>query len=226
MTVLADLPNPPPWPGLIYFIDDAFPSAPSPAGLVISTYVDYQAVPWATVAGLLLINKLNTGDMRTYLGLGSAAVENTSAFESSGSIAAAITAHLAASNPHPQYATNSVGSPTSRSLSLATAYQATTTSKPAVVTVNLNSTAGLTLTTGATNTAQIVIGSTNAVASGTGTVIGNYSNSLTGTLVVGLAINTASASPITFVLPANWYFAVRQTSGTVSITSAFDQQIG
>jgi len=122
--------------------------------------------------------------------------------------------------------TFSAGTPNSRSLSLATAFQATNTAKAAVVTVNLSSTANLTLTTGATNTATIVIGSTNAVASGTGTVIGSYNNSLTGSLVVGINMSTTSTSPITFVLPAGWFFAVRQTSGAVTITSAFDQSIG
>lgn len=123
-------------------------------------------------------------------------------------------------------AANVIGSPVSRSLSANTAYQATTNTKPAFVTLNLTSTASLTLTAGATNTAQVVIGSTNAVASGTGTVIGQYSNSLTGTLVVGLAINTAAQTPITFALPVGWFFAIRPTSGNVTISSAYDQSLG
>lgn len=126
----------------------------------------------------------------------------------------------------PTIPTVSIGSPNTRSLALATAYQATASTKPAIVTVNLTSAAALSLTAGATNTADIVIGATNAVASGTGTVIGKYANSLTGTLVVGLAINTSSGAPITFALPAGWFFAVRQTAGTVTITSGFDQAIG
>lgn len=119
----------------------------------------------------------------------------------------------------------SVGSPNTRSLSLATAYQATNTAVASVVTVNLSSTAALTLGGGTTNTADVVIGSTNAVAGGTGTIIGRYANTLTGTLIVGLAVNTNANSTVTFVLPAGWFFAIRQTAGTVSITSAFDQSI-
>lgn len=119
-----------------------------------------------------------------------------------------------------------IGSPTSRSLSLSTAFQSTDTSKGSLVSLNLTSTAALTLATGQTHTADIVIGPTNAVASGTGTVVGRYSNSLTGTLVVGLAINTNSIAPVSFVLPAGWFAAVRQTSGTVTIVSAYDQAIG
>lgn len=121
---------------------------------------------------------------------------------------------------------NAFGSPTSRSISLATAFQATTPTKPAIVTVNLSSSAGLSLAVGTTNTADIVIGATSAVAAGTGTVVGKYANSLTGTLVIGLAINTASAAPVVFALPIGWFFAIRQTAGTVSITSAFDQAVG
>lgn len=118
------------------------------------------------------------------------------------------------------------GAPTSRALSLATAYQATTAGSAAVVTVNLSSTAALSLSGGTTNTADIVIGSTNAVASGTGTIIGRYANTNTGALTIGLNLSTTSASAYTFALPANWYFAIRQTAGTVTIASAFDQVVG
>lgn len=119
-----------------------------------------------------------------------------------------------------------VGTPTSRALSLATAYQATNNAKAAFVTVNLTSSASLSIATGTTNTAEIVIGSTVGVASGTGSLMGPYLNSLTGTLVVGLAVNTGSTTSYTLMLPAGWYFAVRQTAGSVTIASAYDQSIG
>jgi hypothetical protein len=119
-----------------------------------------------------------------------------------------------------------IGAPAARTLSLATAYQAANPAKPALVTVNLTSNANISLSGGTTNTADVVIGATNAVASGTGTTIGKYTNSNTGALTVGLNISTVAANPTTFVLPAGWYFAVRQTAGTVSITSAFDQAVG
>lgn len=120
----------------------------------------------------------------------------------------------------------SIGTPTSRSLSLATAYQATDPTKPAMVTINLTSTANLSLSGGTTNSADVVIGATNAVASGTGTTVGKYSNASTGTLTIGLNTNAIAAQPTTFGLPAGWFFAVRQTSGTVTVTSAFDQTVG
>lgn len=118
------------------------------------------------------------------------------------------------------------GSPVSRTITAATAYQATTNTKPAVVTLNLTSSAALSLAVGVTNSADIVIGSTNGVAGGTGTVVGKYTNSLTGTLIIGLAITTASASPITFALPIGWFWALRVTSGAVTVTSAYDQSVG
>lgn len=118
-----------------------------------------------------------------------------------------------------------VGSPNSRSVSLATAYQATDTAHAALVAINLTSTASISLSGGTTNSATVVIGSTNGVAGGTGTVICNYSNSNTGALTIGLNLSTVSAVPCSFVLPAGWYFAARQTAGTVTITSVFDQSM-
>lgn len=119
----------------------------------------------------------------------------------------------------------SVGAPTSRSVSIATAYQATDTSKPAIVTVTVDSTATLTLTGGTTNAGEIRIGSTNAVATGGGMLLAPYSHALTGTVVVGVSMSIPKPQTYTFVLPAGWYFAVRQTAGTISITSAFDQAL-
>lgn len=119
-----------------------------------------------------------------------------------------------------------IGTPTSRTLSVATAYQATTSTKPAVITVNLSSIASLSLTSGTTNTAIIVIGATTGVASGTGTTIGTYTNSLTGSLAIALNVQTQSGQPLTFVLPAGWYFAILQQTGTVTVSTAFDQAMG
>lgn len=116
-----------------------------------------------------------------------------------------------------------VGSPTSRTLALATAYQATDPTKAALVTVNLTSTANLSLSGGTTNSADIVIGPTNAVAGGTGTTIAKYSNASTGTLTIGLNTNAVAATPTTFGLPSGFWFAIRQILGAVTITSAFDQ---
>ena len=121
---------------------------------------------------------------------------------------------------------NAFGAPTSRTLVLGTAYQASTNTKPAVVTVNLTSTATLTVTGSQVPEAEIVIGATNAVASGTGTKVGVYKNGLTGAVVVGINMNAVQTVPLVFDLPAGWWFAVRQIAATVSIVSAFDQAVG
>lgn len=121
---------------------------------------------------------------------------------------------------------NAFGSPNALTVSLATAYQATTPAKPAVVTINVASTANFSIAGGTTNTADVLIGATNAVASGTGTVVGKYANSVTGTIAAGLNMNSQSTVQYILHLPAGWFFAVRQTGGTVSIVSAFDQAVG
>ncbi len=110
-------------------------------------------------------------------------------------------------------------------VSLATAYQAQDPTRPAVININMNSVASLTLGGGTTNTADIVIGPTAAVASGTGTVIGKYRNTMTGAVIVGVGVNTDASSQIQFLLPIGWFYAVRQTSGTVTIISVFDQAV-
>lgn len=121
---------------------------------------------------------------------------------------------------------NSFGYPTSRSLSLATAYQCTNTAKPCVVTVNLTSSASFSLLGGQTNTADILVGSTSAVASGTGSIVGRYGNSSTAGVAVGIGVATIAGVQVTAFVPVGGYFAVRQTAGTVTITSAFDQAVG
>lgn len=117
------------------------------------------------------------------------------------------------------------GVPAPVTVLLATAYQALDPTRPAVININMNSVAALTLGGGTTNTADILIGATSAVAAGTGTIIGKYRNTLTGTLVIGVAINSDASSQIQFLLPIGWFYAVRQTSGTVSIISTFDQSV-
>lgn len=56
-----------------------------------------------------LLDDATASEQRTTLGLGTAAVENTTAFDAAGTAAAAVAAHLAASDPHPQYLTATEG---------------------------------------------------------------------------------------------------------------------
>lgn len=116
-----------------------------------------------------------------------------------------------------------IGAPNTRTFSLATAYQCTNTAKACIATINITTSTSITLGTGTTNTATIVIGSTNGVASGTGTAIAVNSNSVTG---AGLSLGFNSTSPVTVAIPIGWFLAIRATSGSPTVSSAFDQPIG
>lgn len=120
-----------------------------------------------------------------------------------------------------------VGAPNSRTLSLATAYQATDVTKPAIIEISLQASSSISLGGAVNNEGVIYLGSTSAVASGTGSAVGVYKNNLGGTLVLGLNLSNQAANTYAFGLPIGWYFAVRQTSGSgLSIVSAFDQSLG
>jgi hypothetical protein len=122
---------------------------------------------------------------------------------------------------------NSFGSYTSRALSLATAYQCTNTAIPCVVTITLQSQSSISLSGTSNNEGAITVGNTSGVATGTGTNVATYKNNLGGVLVVGLSITSQQANTYTVMVPAGWYFAVRQTAGTgLQIVSAFDQAVG
>lgn len=122
---------------------------------------------------------------------------------------------------------NAIGYPTARTLSLATAYQATDPSRPAIVTINVTSAATLSLSGGTTITGEVRVGTTNGVASGSGAAVASYTNSSTGTLTIGINTQTVSTVPLVISLPIGGYFALRQTAGSgLTIVSAFDQVIG
>ncbi len=117
-----------------------------------------------------------------------------------------------------------ISSPNTRSLSLATAYQATDTTKPAFVTVILECVATVGIGSPAANTVEMIIGSTNAVASGTGTLADAFRSDLSVTLI---SLGWTGRQSLRANLPINWYFAIRRTAGTgCSISSSYDQGLG
>lgn len=117
-----------------------------------------------------------------------------------------------------------LSNPTVRTLSLATAYQATDPTKATFVTINVTSTSSISLSGTSNNEGGIYIGATNAVATGTGSKVGEYKNSLGGALVVGLTVSSSQTQPYSVMLPAGWYWSVRQTVGTgMTIVSCFEQ---
>lgn len=122
-----------------------------------------------------------------------------------------------------------VGSPNSRSVSLSTAYQCTTTTKPCDVVLTVSCPITGSLVTGSTCSGEVRIGSSNTVASGGGTLIAPIQRS------VGGLVNFSSSDyeTKTIPVPTGWYFAVRQTGtsggvtgvGTLTVPVAFDQSI-
>lgn len=121
---------------------------------------------------------------------------------------------------------STLGAPASRTLAVNTAYQATDPSKPAIITLNLTSTASLTLTGGTTVAAEARVGAASSVLT-TGLATGRYRNTLTGSLAIGLNIQTDAINTISLFIPAGYYFGIpTPTGGTVTIVSAFEQQVG
>lgn len=118
------------------------------------------------------------------------------------------------------------GQPAARTIALGTAYRPTVTGKSALFTVTLTSTATITLTGGATNSADLVIGPAATISTTGGTVVGKYANTNTGALTVGLSLSTVMTNSYTLAIPPGWYFAIRSTAGTVSVVSAFEQALG
>lgn len=119
------------------------------------------------------------------------------------------------------------GAPVSRTISLATAYQASDNTKPSYLTVTLQSQSSVSISGASNNEGEIVIGSTSAVSSGTGTKVAVYKNNLGGTIVAGLNLTSQQANTYTVHIPAGWYFAIRQTTGSgLQIVSAYDQTGG
>lgn len=117
-----------------------------------------------------------------------------------------------------------ISAPNTRSLSLATAYQATDNTKPAFVTAILECVVSVGVGSPQANTVELVIGSTNAVASGTGTLADAFRSDLSVTLI---SLGWTGRQSVRANLPIGWYFAVRRTAGTgCTISSAYDQGLG
>lgn len=120
----------------------------------------------------------------------------------------------------------SVGSPITRAMALGTAYQCTNTARPCIFSITLQSQALVSAGLNVTSEAAITIGPTSGVATGTGINIQWFKNNMGAGLGLSLQVNKLDASGYTVIIPAGWYIAVRQTSGSgVQVVSAFDQSL-
>lgn len=133
------------------------------------------------------------------------------------------TGSTGATGPAGSAGVNAFGAPQTRTLSLATAYQASDPTKPAFVTVIVDLALSISIGS-ADNAVELIIGPTNAVAGGTGLLADRWRNNLSVTLIT-LTFN--GTQKLSAALPIGYYFAVRRVTGTgITISSAFDQAVG
>jgi len=117
------------------------------------------------------------------------------------------------------------GTPSARTLTLGTAYQASDNTKAAVITVSPQCGATLSLTTGQTCTMQARIGVSGLTCS-SGTIVGTWTNGNTGSLSIGLNLTQTIGSPGDIKLPTGAYFVLCQVSGTITLNQVVDQSAG
>lgn len=115
------------------------------------------------------------------------------------------------------------GYPTAKTVTFGTAFQCADPTKGCIINVTVGSTAALSLSGGTTNTADAVIGTNSGIGTSGGTTWARYRSTLTGTLVVGLAVNTDGNQVFEFKMPAGAYGALRITGGTPTVILATEQ---
>lgn len=115
-----------------------------------------------------------------------------------------------------------LGDPTTRTLSVSTAYQANDPPKAALITLSPTCPATLNLTTGQTCTLTARVSSTTPTCS-TGTAFMTWTNGNTGALTIGLGLTQTVGSPGTIPLGVGRYFILCATSGTFTLGNIMDQ---
>lgn len=116
-----------------------------------------------------------------------------------------------------------IGAPVTRSLSLATAYQASTPTKPALLKVEITCVTTVGVGSPQTNTIELRIGPNNTVASGGGTRADVFRSDLSVTLI---SLGWTSQGVLRAEIPAGYYFSINRTVGSgTSIVTAYDQAL-
>lgn len=116
--------------------------------------------------------------------------------------------------------------PVARSVSVSAAYQSTSSGLPSSFFLNLTSTSTISLSGTTNNEGGVWMGPDASVASTGGTKVCDYKNSFGGSLVIGLTLSASQSAQCVVMLPAGWYFAVRQTTGSgMTVSTAFEQGV-
>lgn len=107
-----------------------------------------------------------------------------------------------------------------------TAYQPSTT-KPTLLSASVSAAYNVTLASAMTDSVQLVVGPTNAVASGTGVVVAEFNAGLTG-IAVSVGMGATIPGHLFAAIPAGYFFAlVKPAASTrVKINSATIQTMG
>ena len=113
------------------------------------------------------------------------------------------------------------GAPTARTLALSTAYQASDTTKAALLTVSPACTNATTVLAASACTLQVRQSSAAGLTCSTGTVVSTWSS----TIALGLVITQGNSFPLDIKLPVGGYFALCPSAGTFTI-SAVEQTAG
>lgn len=117
-----------------------------------------------------------------------------------------------------------IGAPVTRTVTVATAYQASTSAKAAFVSVEIECTTTVGIGAPQANTIELVIGATSAVATTGGTRVDVFRQDLSVTLI---SLGFTGRQVLKACLPAGYYFAVRRPAGSgTTIIASFDQVIG
>ncbi len=151
---------------------------------------------------------------------GAAMAQEISTALGGGPLAAAYLSYLDA-----RYAgKNVVGTPNARTISFATAYQATDPARACFFKALLQLATTVGVGSPSANTVELVVGPTSAVASGTGDVADRFRQDINLTLI---SLQLTAENAVQALVPAGHYFAVRRTSGTgITILSASDRALG
>ncbi len=119
----------------------------------------------------------------------------------------------------------SPSAPAAMTIALDTAYQSPTPAKSHFLSVMIDVSYSITVAASLTDTVELWVGTTSAVATGTGTKIASFRSALTG-IAISIGMASGDRGQLCGMIPPNYYFAVRRVSGSrATIAEAFTQAL-